>query len=265
MKLTAVLASDASGRHLAELPRHLCEAGFDVWRVPNLYHLEEEGAVWRDLACLEGGAVFLMSLHPRAIEALLRRHGAWGAEHLAVDLRAWESPEALAADLRSRFGSAGGSGIVRTLDGADGTRWYPLVDDSRCTHCGSCFQFCLFGVYQMDDEKKVRIVHPDRCKPGCPACSRICPQGALMFPLYTKDPAIAGAPGIFPKPDAAARKMYYARTGLACPRCGQSGKPAPRPGASACEECGRPLAVVKQPDALDALLDGLEQLQEGRR
>src|SRR4029077_7187755 len=33
----------------------------------------------------------------------------------------------------------------------------------------------------------------DQCKRGCPACSRVCPEHAIMFPDY-KTPAIAGAP-----------------------------------------------------------------------
>ena len=264
MRPTAVLALDASDGTPDGLAHRLSEAGFDVWLVPNLYHVAEESALWRDLASLEGGAVFLLPLHPRPIEALLRRHGAWRSECLAVDSRRKEAPPSFVAELSGRFGSPLGRGLIRTLDGPVGARWYPLVDESRCTHCGSCFQFCLFGVYEMDEGKKVRIVHPDRCKPGCPACSRICPQGALIFALYEKDPAIAGAPGQFPKPDAGARKMYYARTGLPCPRCGKEGKPAPQPGAPVCEECGRPQATTKKGrDELDALLDGLERLQEG--
>ncbi|HPA19923.1 MAG TPA: ferredoxin family protein [Verrucomicrobiae bacterium] len=266
MRPTAVLALDASDGRLDELPRHLSDAGFDVWLVPNLYHVAEACELWRDLASLEGGAVFLLPLHPRPIEALLRRHGAWRTECLAVDSRTREAPAPLAAELSRRLGSPSGAGSIQRRDASAGARWYPLVDESRCTHCGSCFQFCLFGVYEMDERKKVRIVHPDRCKPGCPACSRICPQGALIFALYDKDPAIAGAPGRFPKPDAAARKMYYARTGLPCPRCGQAGKPAPQPGAPACDECGRPRVAAKRDrDELDALLDGLERLQEGPR
>lgn len=265
MRPVAILAPETAGDHLAELPRHLSEAGFDVCLAPDLYHVAEDDAIWHEIARIDGQAAFLLPLHPRPIEALLRRHGAWREGRLAVDLRAWEAPGALAAELRARLGTTAGHGSVQRLYGVAGVRWYPLVDEGRCTHCGSCFQFCLFGVYQLDDARRVRIAHPDRCKPGCPACSRICPQGALMFPLYEKDPAIAGAPGLFPKPDAAARKMYYARTGLTCPRCGQSGKPAPRPGAPACEECGRAVAPAKGQDEFDALLDGLEELQEGQR
>lgn len=266
MRPTALLARDALGAGLAGLPGRLCEAGFDVWLVPHLYHLPEDSALWGEIAGLKDIAVYLMPLYPRPIEALARRHGAWCAKSLAIDLRAWEKAEALADDLRKWAEAPHGSGSVRMCDAAQAVRWYPLVDESRCTHCGSCHQFCLFGVYEVDDQKRIRIANPDRCKPGCPACSRICPQGALIFPLYGRDAAIAGAPGQFPKPDAAARKMYYARTGLACPKCGHSGKAEAQAGAPVCEECGRPrVTAAKKRDELDALLDGLEQLQEGQR
>jgi NAD-dependent dihydropyrimidine dehydrogenase PreA subunit len=265
MRPTAVVTRDALSPALSGLPGRLCASGMDVWLAPHLYHVAEDSPVWPDIAALQGATAFLLPLHPRPIETLLRRHGAWRADSLAIDLRAWETSDALAAEVSRRLRSSGGDGTVRMLDAAAGVRWYPLVDEGRCTHCGSCRQFCLFGVYEVDDHQKVRIVHPDRCKPGCPACSRICPQGALIFPLYGKDAAIAGAPGQFPKPDAAARKMYYARTGLICPKCGQTGKPGAQAGVPLCEECGRPRAAAGgKRDELDALLDGLEQLQEGQ-
>lgn len=266
MRSVAVLAREGARRDLAELPRRICEAGLDVWLVPHPYHLPEDSDLWRELRDRKGASVFLLPLHPRPIEALARRHGAWKPGSQAFDLRACENPDALVARLGNPGGKFHGPGKIRTLDAPPGRRWYPLMDESRCANCGCCLQFCLFGVYERDPKGNVRVAHPDRCKPGCPACSRICPQGALIFPLYEKDPAIAGAPGRFPQPDAAARKMYYSRTGLACPRCGRRGKPEPKAGGPACEECGRPAAAPGgQPDELDTLLDGLERLQEGPR
>jgi len=264
MRPTVILVQDFPGLHMADLPQQLSQAGFDVWLAPNLYHVSEDGDIWKELAGLTAGVAFLQSLYPRAIEALVRRHGAWREGCKAMDLRAWESSGRLVAELRNAIPRPDGQGVIRTMDAPAGVRWYPVVDEGRCTHCGSCHQFCLFGVYALDGEGRVCIVHPDQCKPGCPACSRICPQGALMFPLYDRDEAIAGAPGQFPKPDAAARKMYYARTGAACPACGQSGKRASKPGVPVCGECGRVCATENERDELDALLDGLEQLQEGR-
>jgi NAD-dependent dihydropyrimidine dehydrogenase PreA subunit len=249
---------------LADLPQRLLRAGLDVWVAPHLYHVSEDSDVWKELSGLTGAVALLQPFYPRAIEALSQRHGAWHESWLALDLRAWESSEELVRELQSGIRTPDGEGALRELDAPSGVRWYPVVDESRCTHCGSCHQFCLFGVYALDGQSKVRIVHPDQCKPGCPACSRICPQGALMFPLYVRDAAIAGAPGKFPKPDASARKMYYARTGATCPACGLSGKSVAKPGVPLCGECGRARAVDTERDELDALLDGLEQLQEGR-
>jgi Pyruvate/2-oxoacid:ferredoxin oxidoreductase delta subunit len=72
-------------------------------------------------------------------------------------------------------------------------RWYPVIDYSRCTNCMECIDFCLFGVYGVDKLDRITVENQDNCKRGCPACSRVCPEHAIMFPDY-KTPAIAGAP-----------------------------------------------------------------------
>ena len=73
-----------------------------------------------------------------------------------------------------------------------GRRWYPVIDYSRCTNCMECIDFCLFGVYGVDQADRILVENQDNCKKGCPACSRVCPEHAIMFPDY-KTPAIAGA------------------------------------------------------------------------
>ena len=73
-----------------------------------------------------------------------------------------------------------------------GRRWYPVIDYSRCTNCMECLDFCLFGVYGVDTLDRILVENQDNCKKGCPACSRVCPEQAIMFPDY-KTPAIAGA------------------------------------------------------------------------
>jgi NAD-dependent dihydropyrimidine dehydrogenase PreA subunit len=72
-------------------------------------------------------------------------------------------------------------------------RWYPVIDYSRCTNCMECIDFCLFGVYGVDKLDRILVENQDNCKRGCPACSRVCPEHAIMFPDY-KSAAIAGAP-----------------------------------------------------------------------
>lgn len=72
-------------------------------------------------------------------------------------------------------------------------RWYPVIDYSRCTNCMECIDFCLFGVYGVDKAETILVEQPDNCRKGCPACSRVCPENAIIFPQH-KTPAIAGSP-----------------------------------------------------------------------
>lgn len=70
-------------------------------------------------------------------------------------------------------------------------RWYPVIDYERCTNCMECIDFCLFGVYGVDAAEQILVEQPDNCRKGCPACSRVCPENAIIFPQH-KSPAIAG-------------------------------------------------------------------------
>lgn len=81
--------------------------------------------------------------------------------------------------------------IVRLTEDTD-RRWYPVIDYSRCTNCMECIDFCLFGVYGVDKVETILVEQPDNCRKGCPACSRVCPENAIIFPQH-KTPAIAGA------------------------------------------------------------------------
>lgn len=71
-------------------------------------------------------------------------------------------------------------------------RWYPVIDYSRCTNCMECIDFCLFGVYGVDKVETILVEMPDNCRKGCPACSRVCPENAIIFPQH-KTPTIAGS------------------------------------------------------------------------
>lgn len=81
---------------------------------------------------------------------------------------------------------------LRARSSEDWTSWYPLIDYSRCNGCGQCADFCIFGVYEKTGSG-VRVVNPQGCKDQCPACARLCPQAAIVFPKYTGGGAIGGA------------------------------------------------------------------------
>jgi NAD-dependent dihydropyrimidine dehydrogenase PreA subunit len=66
--------------------------------------------------------------------------------------------------------------------------WFPVIDYDRCTNCMQCLSFCLFGVYGVDGDGRIQAQHQDNCKTNCPACSRVCPEAAIMFPKYKAGP-----------------------------------------------------------------------------
>ena len=66
--------------------------------------------------------------------------------------------------------------------------WFPVIDYDRCTNCMQCLSFCLFGVYGVDEQQRIQVQTQDNCKTNCPACSRVCPEAAIMFPKYKSGP-----------------------------------------------------------------------------
>lgn len=66
--------------------------------------------------------------------------------------------------------------------------WFPVIDYDRCTNCMQCLSFCLFGVYGVDKGGRIQAQQQDNCKTNCPACSRVCPEAAIMFPKYKAGP-----------------------------------------------------------------------------
>jgi Pyruvate/2-oxoacid:ferredoxin oxidoreductase delta subunit len=289
-----------------EMPETLCAmeqavvdhcrmAGLACWLVPPLYHVADSSDLWRKLSERPSeNALLLGWIHPRPTQWLLRRHGVDVAGiaifHLGSFADAAAALEAIGADTGSGPQvAAGGPSTVAERDNWPAAlepfgevtqpRWFPVIDGARCVQCQHCLQFCLFGVYELDGQGLVVVQNPDRCKPGCPACARVCPQSAIMFPLHQRDAAIAGAPGALVVRDAAARRMYYVRTGRPCPVCGATAGSKQRAVAGEvplCAECGGPQLAAASAEAaatpstagpsfddLDDLVARLEQRMQG--
>jgi NAD-dependent dihydropyrimidine dehydrogenase PreA subunit len=75
---------------------------------------------------------------------------------------------------------------------SDWVPWFPVIDYERCRNCQQCLNFCLFGVYALSEAGRVEVRKPSGCKTNCPACARMCPQQAIIFPKYG-EPPINGA------------------------------------------------------------------------
>jgi NAD-dependent dihydropyrimidine dehydrogenase PreA subunit len=147
-------------------------------------------------------------------------------------------------------------------------RWYPVVDCDRCGHCLECLNFCLFGVFGLDDSGRLFVEQPDACRDGCPACSRICPSAAIMFPDHN-NAAIAGSlkaeavglSGPLSLLGSGAAAATAASEREAAQRAASQESAAERPPAvapaAAKAQSGKPTAK----DELDRLVDELDQTE----
>ncbi len=66
--------------------------------------------------------------------------------------------------------------------------WFPVIDYNRCTNCMQCMSFCLFDVYGVSKQGQITVQNQNNCKTDCPACSRVCPEVAILFPKYRFGP-----------------------------------------------------------------------------
>jgi NAD-dependent dihydropyrimidine dehydrogenase PreA subunit len=66
--------------------------------------------------------------------------------------------------------------------------WFPVIDYDRCTNCMQCLSFCLFDVYGVSADATIEVRNQSNCKTDCPACSRVCPEVAILFPKYKAGP-----------------------------------------------------------------------------
>jgi len=134
----------------------------------------------------------VIACYPRTIKYLFKQNNIDFGRYEVINFRgmlAEQMIEALAPHFEPDAGKANHRVLVSRLKVP---AWYPVVDDERCTLCGQCSRFCLFGVYQFD-KKHLSVVNPLACKNNCPACGRICPESALIFPRLPESSVLSGA------------------------------------------------------------------------
>ena len=205
--------------------------GVELHVLPHVYDLAPDGPGVEFLRPISGPMIVLAWLYPRSTFWVLDAHGVRGrlgqAASLAgdepepppqakapnapdgpdrtiwcVDLRAHDRAEPCLDEIGRIVDAAlepaapeglPAGALPDLIDEATRPRWYPVVDYGRCTNCLECLNFCIFGVYGLDASERIVAEEPDACRPGCPACARICPAGAIMFPEYHAVAAAAGA------------------------------------------------------------------------
>jgi len=140
----------------------------------------------------------VMACHPRAVRSLVQRLVCpCRANTIRIhDLR-HETVEEILAALGNDGGKDAGNGgptdshVTVIPWERDWIPWFPVIDKDRCSSCLQCLRFCLFGVYELSEESQVVVSRPHACKTYCPACARVCPDSAIMFPKH-EDPGIHG-------------------------------------------------------------------------
>jgi len=232
----------------------------DVLVVPSVYWMTDDDPGLLALRAVTDDIVYVSWLHARPAYWLLRARGVEGesADEVTCDCEggetcprtlrtfafgAFDSSTACAETLLETVGEAPAARL-RRFEHDVSPRWYPVVDYSVCAGCAQCHDFCLFGVYALDEWNRPLATDPDKCKPGCPACARICPEGAIMFPQYTADEGIAGAPGKRPENAPIDAAAFFAKSKEPCPVCGcacdceRSTDGTAPPGMTVCPACG---------------------------
>ena len=60
-------------------------------------------------------------------------------------------------------------------------KWYPVIDYSTCTACGTCVAKCTHGVYHTKKAPDPVVINPDGCVDHCHGCGNKCPVGAITY------------------------------------------------------------------------------------
>jgi NAD-dependent dihydropyrimidine dehydrogenase PreA subunit len=180
-----------------EVLNKLNKSGLEFETVPDLCEMSAK----KDPRLKEYGeekTIKIAACYPRAVKGLFESAGAsYEEEKIEIlNMRESTAEEVLAELLPEGHEDKGQETAVdlSTIKHPEGWKpWFPVIDYNRCTNCMQCLSFCLFGVYGVDEEEKIQVQNQDKCKTDCPACSRVCPEVAIMFPKYKAAP-INGAP-----------------------------------------------------------------------
>ena len=133
----------------------------------------------------------VLACYPRAIRNMFAQNNVELDDYEVLNFR-----ELSAEDIRKKLESGTeswdktGNYQIKKSD-LDVPAWYPIIEKSRCTLCGQCARFCVFGVYEYD-KKSLEVANPLSCKNHCPACGRTCPASAIIFPRLPENSALSG-------------------------------------------------------------------------
>ncbi len=172
-----------------------CAEG-QVVTVPDLCRLAADAdPLLRDWVC-ESSHLTIVGCYPRTLRALFDAAGYPLDEERTTILNIHEKTPrdiAQALGVDPDIAEKAPAQTAGPADEEDGwVPWFPVIDRARCRDCGQCLDFCLFGVYEKTADGRITVKNPRQCKTNCPACARICPHLAIIFPKIDEVSPVKG-------------------------------------------------------------------------
>jgi len=69
-----------------------------------------------------------------------------------------------------------------------------VVDEEKCTGCGSCIEICPFNAIRKNEAGKAEVIEA-ACK-GCGNCGASCPENAIFMRNFSDEQLLAEAKAI---------------------------------------------------------------------
>jgi len=196
MKKPAVLLCKCRSEHFInidyqEIENYLSALAADFLIVDDLCAAALTNAPELNALAESYGPILVLACQPRAVKSLFAQYDIGLQGTSAINFR--DNGFRSVVDALKPFNlEAGAAGRKSIVSGLGVPSWFPVIDQEKCTGCGHCAAYCLFGVYRFDDPK-VTVQQPLNCKNNCPACARSCPASAVIFPKIKEGGVISGA------------------------------------------------------------------------
>jgi len=131
----------------------------------------------------------IAACYPPAVRWLFHAGGAeLPADVELLNMREEDAETVLDRLNRAAEGDGSKGSMPDPTEKGEWVPWFPVIDYDRCTGCMQCLKFCLFGVFQETEDELPTVVNPMNCKINCPACARVCPEAAIIFPKHETGP-----------------------------------------------------------------------------
>jgi NAD-dependent dihydropyrimidine dehydrogenase PreA subunit len=172
-----------------EVQSALLKSGMDIIAVPDLCGMAaQHDPELEHIAASE--SLIIVACYPRAVRWLFNAANVSLPETVKILNMRVQSIDEIKNILGNKNDNAESPGdtIFPGKKEGEWIPWFPVIDYDRCKSCKQCASFCLFGAFEVTRDGKVVVSNPDHCKTNCPACARICPEAAIIFPRLEESP-----------------------------------------------------------------------------